>query len=339
MSFTRRDLLRTAAIGGAATLAAPLAAPAIVHATGSLDPIRVGYLHTLAVDGQIWTAAHHGFWEKQGLKPTFTRFYTGLEIFQAMVGNSIDVLSTGAVISNFPSRGQGKAFLINSVEFATAQLWVNPEMGIASFADLKGKKIATSIGTTAHVFLDRALRANGLDPKTDVQIINQRMPDATTAFISGAVPAVALWVPFNLQIRQRVPGAKMLVDASAFYPDAAILGGWAARNDFYEQRKDVLERIIKAWLPANRELIENPEATLKMLQETQYTDVPLAELKEQFAAQKLFPAEKWAEMYRDGTVTDWLNRVTDFYAKIGGASDVIPATKYFDPALFLKAVG
>lgn len=335
MSFNRRDLLKTAAVGGVMTLAAP----AIVRATGSADPIRVGYLHTLAVDGQIWTAQHHGLWEKQSLKPTFTRFYTGLEIFQAMVGGSIDVLSTGAVISNFPARGQGKAFLINSVEFATAQLWVNPEMGVSSFADLKGKKIATSLGTTAHVFLDTALRANGLDSKSDVSLINQRMPDATTAFISGAVPAVALWVPFNLQIRERVPGAKMLVDASAFYPEAAILGGWAARNDFFDERKDVLERIIQAWLPANKELIDNTDATLKMLQETQYNDVPLSDLQEQFKAQRLFPAEKWAEMYKDGTVTAWLNRVTDFYAKIGGATDAIPASKYFDPSLFLKAVG
>ncbi|MCS0496498.1 ABC transporter substrate-binding protein [Ancylobacter mangrovi] len=333
--MNRRDVLRTAAAGGLMTLAAP----AIVRAAGSTDPIRVGYLHTLAVDGQIWTAQHQGEWEKQGLKPTFTRFYTGLEIFQAMVGGSIDVLATGAVISNFPSRGQGKAFLINSVEFATAQLWVNPAMGVSSFADLKGKRIATSIGTTAHVFLDTALRANGIDPKSDVQIINQRMPDATTAFISGAVPAVALWVPFNLQVRERVKDAKMLVDASKFYPDAAILGGWAARNDFYDERKDVLERIIKTWLPANKELIENTDATLKMLQQTQYPDVPLSELTEQFKAEKLFPAEKWAEMYKDGTVTAWLNRVTDFYAKIGGISDAVPASKYFDPSLFLKAVG
>ena len=39
------------------------------------------------------------------------QFTTGLELFQAMVGGSIDMLSTGAVISNFPARGQGKMFL------------------------------------------------------------------------------------------------------------------------------------------------------------------------------------------------------------------------------------
>jgi hypothetical protein len=57
----------------------------------------------------------------------FKLFQTGLELFQAMIGGSLDVLSTGAVISNFPARGQGKMFLANAVEFATAQLWVRED--------------------------------------------------------------------------------------------------------------------------------------------------------------------------------------------------------------------
>jgi NitT/TauT family transport system substrate-binding protein len=334
MRLNRRRFLSSAAASGTALLAAP----AIVKAVGSTEAIRVGYLHTLAVDGHIWTAELNGYWEKQGLKPEFTRFFTGLELFQAMVGGSLDMLATGAVISNFPARGQGKVFLINNVEFATAQLWVNPDMGVSSFADLKGANIATSIGTTAHVFLDRALKQNGIDPAGDVSIVNQRMPDAVTAFISGAVPAVALWVPFNVQVKSRLPNAKMLVDASAYYPEAAIIGGWAARNDYYEERKDVLERVIQAWLPANKDLIEKADATLEMLQKEKYDDVPLADLREQYGAQKLFTAGKWAEMYRDGTVAAWLDQVTDFYVNIGGISSPIHAEGYFDSTLYLKQV-
>ena len=152
--------------------------------------IKLGYLHTLAVDGQMWLAESQGLWKEQGLEMEYIQFQTGLEVFQAMTGGSIDMLTTGAVLSNFPARGQGKVFLINDVEFATAQLWVHPDMGIKTIADLRGKKIATTLGTTAHVFLDTALRSNGVDPKT-VTIVNQRMPDAVTAFISNAVPAVA----------------------------------------------------------------------------------------------------------------------------------------------------
>src|SRR5512144_3276923 len=227
MSMDRRSFLQGA--GGLALTA--MGAPAIAQAR---TKVKVGYLHTLAVDGQIWTGMDRGSFGKQGVDLDLVQFTTGLELFQAMIGGSIEMLVTGAVISNFPARGQGKAFLINDVEFATAQLWVREDMGIRTFADLKGKKISTTTGTTAHVFLDTALRANGIDPK-DVEIVNQRMAEAVTSFISGAVPAVALWVPFDITAKEKVPGAKMLVDASAYYPKAAIVGGWVTTDEYAQK--------------------------------------------------------------------------------------------------------
>ncbi|ARP90587.1 ABC transporter substrate-binding protein [Bordetella genomosp. 9] len=330
----RRAFIQMAA-AGAAAIAAPYAP--LVHAQ-TPRRIKVGYLHTLAVDGQLWLADHMGLWKKAGLDPEFIQFQTGLELFQAMSGGSIDVLSTGAVMSNFPARGQGKVFLINDVEFATAQLWVHPDMGINSIADLKGKKISTTTGTTAHVFLDKALRAAGIDPRKDVQIVNQRMQDATSAFISKAVPAVALWVPFNIAVRNRVPTARMLVDASAYYPDAAIVGGWAARNDYYAGNKDALVRIIRAWVQANDYMTAHPDEALALLQTKYYPNVPLSDIKEQYKAQKMFDSRQWVKLYEDGTVTKWLQQVTDFFVEFASIPNPVPASQYFDPKLYLETV-
>ncbi|MFC7517333.1 ABC transporter substrate-binding protein [Herbaspirillum sp. GCM10030257] len=299
--------------------------------------LKIGYLHTLAVDGQIWLAESMGLWKKEGLEPEFIRFQTGLELFQAMSGGSIDVLSTGAVLSNFPARGQGKVFLINDIEFATAQLWVHPDMGINKISDLAGKKISTTTGTTAHVFLDNALRANGVDPK-GVEMVNQRMPDAVTAFISKAVPAVALWVPFNIQVRNRVPTAKMLTDASAYYPKTAIVGGWAARNDYYEKNKDVLAKIVRVWAQANDAMVKNPDQSIDTLQKSYYREVPLEDLKEQLKAQKMFTSAEWTKMYTDGTVTKWLQQVTDFFTDFAKIPNATPASQYFDPKIYLGVV-
>jgi NitT/TauT family transport system substrate-binding protein len=332
MSMNRRKFIQTS---GAAIGLSALGAPMIARAR---TKVKVGYLHTLAVDGQIWTGMNRGSFAKQDLELDLVKFTTGLEIFQAMIGGSIDMLATGAVLSNFPARGQGKAFLINNVEFATAQLWVRTDMGVKSFADLKGKKISTTMGTTAHVFLDNALRANKVDPKTDVEIVNQRMSEAVTSFISGAVPAVALWVPFNITVRDKVPGAKMLVDASKYYPNAAIVGGWATRADYYEKNYDVLPRIIRGWVDANDYIINNPDAALETLQKDYYQQVPLSDLKVQYKAQKMFTSGEWRKMYADGTVTKWLQRVTDFYVGFGGIKNATPASKYFETKPYLDTV-
>lgn len=327
----RRTLLAGLGAGAALGLAG-LPRPALAQ---NRAKIKVGYLHTLAVDGQIWLGDHLGSWAKEGLEPEWVKFTTGLELFQAMIGGSIDMLATGAVISNFPARGQGKAFLINNVEFATAQLWVRPE--IKNFADLKGKKIATTKGTTAHVFLNRALTSNGIK-ESDVDIVNQRMSEAVTSFISGAVPAVALWVPFNVPVREKVKEAKMLVDASKYYPDAAIVGGWATSNAFYEKSRDVLAKVVRGWIPANEFLVGKSDEALQILQSKYYKEVPLDDLKEQFKAEKVFSAAEWRKLYADKTVTKWLNQVTDFFAESGGIQSPVKAEQYFDPSIYLSVV-
>jgi NitT/TauT family transport system substrate-binding protein len=310
---------------------AAISRPAIAQAKTKL---RVGYLHTLAVDGQMWLADHLGAFDKNGLEPEFKLFQTGLELFQAMIGGSLDVLSTGAVISNFPARGQGKMFLANAVEFATAQLWVRDD--IKTIADLKGKRIATTAGTTAHVFLNTAMKANNLAPG-DVELLNQRMPDAVTSFISGAVPAVALWVPFNITVRDKVPGARKLVDASAYYPQAAIMSGWATTADFHAKNRELLVRLVKAWAEGNEYLTGKSDEALEVLQKKQYPQVPLADFKEQFAAQKVFPAAEWRQLFSDGTVTKWLQQVTDFFVSTGNIPNPIPAAQYFDASIYLDA--
>lgn len=325
-SLSRRSALSLLAAGSASVY---FSTPARAATT-----VRVGYLHTLAVDGQMWLAQSMGSWTHEGIDLQLTRFDTGIALFQALVGGSLDVLSTGAVISNFPARGQGKVFLINDVEWATAQLWARPDGGIKTIADLKGKKVATTAGTTANVFLYEALRANGLDIAKDVEVVNQPMPQAVTAFIAGAVPAVALWVPFNLQVEQQVPGAKMLVDASKYYPQAAIVDGWAARDDYYAANKDLLRRFIRGWIAANDELVKDPQPSLATIGK-QYDGVTPAQLQVMYKAEKVFNARDWASRYKDGTVTKWLQHVTDVYVALGAMQNPKPASEYFDPSLYL----
>lgn len=334
MTLRRRTLLQA---GAAATTVASVAGFAPGAFAQARTKMRVGYLHTPAVDGQIWLGKESGTWAKHGLDLEFIQFTTGLEIFQAMIGGSLDVLSTGAVVSNFPARGQGRVFLLNNIEYATAQLWVRDD-SIKSIADLKGKQISTTTGTTAHVFLDRALRSAKLDPTKDVQIVNQRMAEAVTSFVSGAVPAVALWVPFDVTVKQKVANARKIVDASAFFPEAAIMGGWAARNDYFDANKPALNSLIRAWAEVNDAMLANFDAAAETLQKTQYPQVPIADFKESMKFSKYYTSAEWRKLYADGTATKWLQQVTDFFATAGNIANPVPASKYFDPQLYLQTV-
>jgi NitT/TauT family transport system substrate-binding protein len=299
--------------------------------------VRLGYLHVVAVDGQIFTGLDRGTFDRHGIDFELVERNTGPEVFDAMARGEVDVLSAGGVISNYLALGAGRAFLINDIEVATAQLWVRPDRGVKSFADLRGKRVATTTRTTAHIFLDRALRANGIGI-ADVQLVNASMPDAVAAFLAGEVPAVALWVPFNITVRDKLPDAIKLVDASAFYPQSAVVGGWVARNDYYGANKDVLQRIIRGWAEANDYMVRNPKAVAETLQQRHYQKAAVADIAEALKAQKMFSSREWKRLYSDGTVAKWLQQVSDFFMTESGTGSPTPATEYFDPALYLSTI-
>ncbi len=83
MNTNRRKVLQGMAAGAAASA---IGFPAIGQ---SRTKVKVGYLHTPAVDGQIWTGQQTGSFAKHGVELELVQFTTGLELFQAMVLGNI----------------------------------------------------------------------------------------------------------------------------------------------------------------------------------------------------------------------------------------------------------
>jgi len=298
--------------------------------------LKIGYLSGLASDGHLQTGLALGSWKKIVLEIETVPFITGLEAYQALAGGSVDLVTTGAVISNFPARGQGRAFLINAYETDTVQIWAQEGSGIKTVADLKGRKIATTRGTTAHFVLHRALARAGLDSARDVEIVHQRITEAVTSFVGGAVPAVAAWIPVASVIGRQLPKAVKIASAGQ-YPDAAILNGWSARNELLEKNPALLRRFVQGWLPANELLVKSPDKAIDLIKDA-YKNSTVAELKEQYLASRWHTAADWRRLYREGAVTRVLNAVTQFNVEVGAFKDPLPAEQYFAPQPFLDSV-
>ncbi|MFI5715918.1 ABC transporter substrate-binding protein [Nocardia sp. NPDC051750] len=294
-----------------------------------LPVIKVGYLHTLAVDSHMWLGLEEGLFEKHGVALEPVKFDTGTALSQALSGGSVDVAVMGAVLSNFPAQGVGKVFLANDIEFDTAQLWAAPSSGIRSVADLKGKQVITASGTTAHVFLHNALRAEGVDPSS-LKIINADLPSAVSAFVSGQVPAVALWVPFDETVEKQMPDARMVASAKDYYPQSSIVGGWVANNNFHEANPELLSKITGAWLEANDLLINDRQRALTIVHDAAYADSQsLDDTLRRFEFARLYTNDEWAQMYASGDLERQIGNIERIFVEIGGID------RYVDPADFV----
>lgn len=298
--------------------------------------VSIGYLHTLGVDGIMWLAEMEGLYEAHGLDPEFVVFGSGPPLAQALSGGSVDVAIMGAVISNIPSRGVGQVFLTNNIEAGTAAIFVAPDSGIETVSDLVGNELALTQGTTAHVLLATALQVNGHDPNA-VDLINMDMPSAVSAFINGAVPTVSTWWPFTAQIMRERPDAVVLTEAADYFPDAAIMGGWVANTQFYEQNRDTLVALAEVWLDANEILMNDPEAALERLQAEQYPNLTLEDLTAGFEQLRSFTNDEWAERYQDGTVLNWIGQVEQVFVDIGALETFVEPSEFVDTSIFLEA--
>lgn len=324
----------------AAMSAAPmLAASPFRHVYAqTAKQIRVGYLHIPSCDSHMWLMKEYGYWAKEGLEPIFTRFNTGIEGFSALVGGSVDVFSTGGVTHNFPARGQGVVVLPNTVEWG-GQVFGRADAGVNSLADLKGKKISTTLGTTGQIFLHTALKSVGLDSTKDIEIVSQTMPNAVTSFMTGSLPALSTWVPFNLRARE-AKSAKLLAEARQFASKGAgyVITAYSTNKKILESNPDLIRRLIAAWGPANEMLKTKKEESAQILLSKYYKgEMEPADMTANFGAMDLLGNSEWAGKVADGSLVGMLDSVTKMFVEFGAMKDPLPASKYSDFSFYSSA--
>ena len=70
------------------------------------------------------------------------------------------------------------------------RLWQQVIQTITSIEELKGKKVAATLGTDPYIFLLRSLQEVGLSSK-DLEIVNLQHSDGANALLTGQVDAWA----------------------------------------------------------------------------------------------------------------------------------------------------
>lgn len=114
--------------------------------------------------------------------------------------------------------------------------------GINSIADLKGKSVATELGTLEHMFLLKILEDNGMTID-DINYVNMTINDAGPAFIAGSVDAAVLWEPtLSMAIES---GGKLLYSTESepgLIPDTL-----AVRTEVIDSAPDTVQKVVDSW--------------------------------------------------------------------------------------------
>jgi NitT/TauT family transport system substrate-binding protein len=199
-------------------------------------------------------------------------YATGAPITAQMTAGKVDIGSMGdfpLLINAARGRQLGKPTHLVSVTGYNPRGGLNtivtsPDSKLTSLADLKGKKVSTSIGSAADGTLVRALQRAGIDPDKGVEKLNQQPAVGASALSAGSADALSQFVawPGLLAFQGK---AKALYDGAEL--NLPTFHGVTAREDFAQQRPTVLETFLKAQSEATDYLDAHPVAAAESVAE------------------------------------------------------------------------
>jgi NitT/TauT family transport system substrate-binding protein len=257
----------------------------LLATAASAAPLVVGYSDWPGYT--IWELGKtQGFFKKHGCEIELKWFpvYT----------DSLTALNTGQLDGNLQTWNDLMAPLAEGVDLKTVLVLDNSfgndaimaKTGIGSVKDLKGKTVATELGTCDHYLLLKGLASAGLSEK-DVKYTNLTVPDAAAAFIAGKVDAAAIWQPWISQIQREGKGTVVYssADIPGLIPDILAVQGKVAKERAADVQKCVASYFdMVAFLKSNTKeavavmakVVEQPpDAYEAFLPGTKFFDLPM----------------------------------------------------------------
>ena len=223
MQRTRLSLILVAAVAyGLLAVGAAAAAPTLRIGAASNNG---GLIVFVGVD--------KGFFAKHGIDAKVVVRNTGAQLTKSLKAGEIDFAP--AAFTNLPAaleRGlkmHGVVGYVGGSYFKSTTdemvgIVARPGLGINTMADLKGKKIGVTFGSTGDLYLRVLLRKHGLSYKT-VKRINVRPPSLVSLFDSGGVDAMVGWEPYLTRMLDKVSGAKIVVRGGDHVCFCAVMHG------------------------------------------------------------------------------------------------------------------
>ncbi len=170
----------------------------------------------------------------------WVEFQFGPPMLEAMAAGAVDLGSVGDTPPIFSQAGGSDLVYVAATPSAQHAVLVPADSTIRTLADLKGKRVAFSKGSSAHNVTIKALAGVGLTIK-DIEPVYLSPADATAAFNGGKVDAWVAWDPYYA-IAQQHYRARVIADTSD--KRLASASYYLARRDFAAKYPALLSAVL-----------------------------------------------------------------------------------------------
>jgi NitT/TauT family transport system substrate-binding protein len=131
------------------------------------------------------------------------------------------------------------------------EFMVRSDSPVKSPADLKGKVLATNAyGSAVDVAMRALLKKHGLDPRTDVTIIEAGFPNMKAMLLEKKVDLIPAVLPFSQDPALRTAARTIATERDAIGPNE--LGIWVARSGFLSRNRAAMVDFMEDYLRLTR---------------------------------------------------------------------------------------
>ncbi|GAB4387418.1 taurine ABC transporter substrate-binding protein [Albidovulum sp.] len=187
------------------------------------------------------------------------KFAAGTDVIAAMASGDVVLSELGSSpLAIAATQGVDLQMIAFSDVIGKAEsLIARDGSGIASIADLKGKRVAVPVGSTAHFSLMGALQHEGI-AEGDVTIMSMPPDQIAAAWEQGVIDAAWIWQPVQSQILKT---GKLIVGAD----ETAKWGfptfdAWVVNREFGMANKDKIVAFLREIEKANQSYLADPAA-------------------------------------------------------------------------------
>ncbi len=211
--------------------------------TGPREKVIIG-IGPIILSLPILIAYEKGFFSDEGLDVTMKYYPSGKKAMEGMFAGEVE-LSTVAdtpIVFNSFIREDFVVFATFVYSYDDSKVICRKDKGVHSPADLKGKKIGTSLKTSAHFFHHVYLLEHGID-KSDVKIIDLPPEDLPGALQDGKVDAVVIFEPYAYRAQKALLDKAARLPKSQFYRMTFNL---TTMKRFAHEHPELLKKFLKA---------------------------------------------------------------------------------------------
>lgn len=254
-----------------------------------------------------------------GVEVVWNEFESGPPMNESLASGSSDIGVVGDVpIVSAVAAGQDNVLIALTCDAPLSyNLLVSPDSDIESVADLKGKKVATVVGSTAHNLVNKLLGTADLTMQ-DIELVNISAGDVETVLVNGEVDAAAIWEPTVTRLVDKGT-AKIIATGE----DCGLLGvnGMVARKEFVDENP-LISRIVAEQFQKGIEALEDPdeEVYAKVAEDLTLDPEQLEAVSQKFAYKVEVEDEDIAG----------LNDTIEFLVSIGVLTDAFDFAPYVD---------